>query len=69
MAEEDVSEPARGIQFSDGIQPARTNSHAPGVDDTAAKDTSTSEKTLPIDDEEQARKIADEDLNTHRKQV
>jgi KUP system potassium uptake protein len=67
MAEDDTPDAAGHIQFGDSIQPVRKSSRV--ADDIVAMEASASEKSRPVDDEEQARRIAEEDLHTHRKQV
>jgi hypothetical protein len=65
-AAEMVSEGADRVQFLGSTQPTHRPSQ---VVSEGAKDVSSSEKSRPIDDEEQARRIAEADLHAGRKQV
>jgi hypothetical protein len=62
-----MSEGIDRVQFADSATGARKLSQL--ATDTAVKDASSSEKSRQIDDEEQARRIAEDDLHAGRKQV
>lgn len=63
----DTGTPAHRIQFDEPIHPVVLR-HS-NASKNGEKESMPSEKVHSIDDEEQARRIADEDLNRIHKQV